>query len=66
MSKRFYAVQHGGDFDCGYGSTVKRTAIKMANKLHRDYPGEQIRIVLCREGNDYAEGEIIVHDGTID
>ena len=63
MSKRFYAVQHGGDFDCGTGSTVKREAMKIARKLHKWHPGEEIRLCLCREDDDYCEGEIIVFHG---
>lgn len=64
MSKRFYAVQHGDSFESDFGSTVKREAIKMANQMHREYPGEEIRLCLCREDDDYCEGEIILHAGT--
>ena len=62
MSKRFYAVQHGDNYDCGDGSTVKREAMKMAREMHRDYPGEEIRICLCREDDDYCEGIITVYN----
>ena len=63
MSKRVYAVQHGDCFECDYGSTVKREALKMAKALHKEYPGEEIRLCLCREDDDYCEGEIIVFRG---
>lgn len=63
MSKRWYAVQLGDDLDCGYGSTVKREAMKMANRLAKQYPDEKISICLCREGSDFCEGEIIVRNG---
>lgn len=65
MKKRFYAVQHGDDYDCGYGSTVKREAIKMANALKRDhdYDGEEIRIAIVSCDDDFCEGEIIIRDG---
>jgi hypothetical protein len=64
MSKRFYAVQHGDDFASDYGSSVKREAMKMARELAKEYPGEEIRICLCREDDDFCEGEIIVKAGS--
>lgn len=63
MSKRFYAVQHGDDYSSDYGSTVKREAMKMANRLAKEYPDDEIRISLCREDDDFCEGEIIVRNG---
>ena len=63
MSKRWYAVQHGDNFECDNGSTVKRKAMQRARQMHRDYPGEEIRICLCREDDDFCEGEIIVFNG---
>ena len=62
-ARRWYAVQHGDDYDCGYGSTVKREAMKMARALHKDYPDDEIRLCLCRCGDDYCDGEIVVFDG---
>lgn len=64
--KKFYAVQHGYNFDWDYGSTVKREAIKMANGLKRDhdYDGEEIRIAVIDCDNDYCTGEIIVRNGS--
>ena len=64
--KKFYAVQHGDNFDCDYGSTVKREAIKMANALKRDhyYDGEEIRIAVVSCDSDYCTGEIIVRNGS--
>lgn len=63
--KKFYAVQVGYDCDCGYGSTVKREAIKMANAFKRDhrYDGEEIRIAVCTTDSDYVFSEIIVREG---
>ena len=63
MSKRWYAVQHGNNFESDRGSSVKREAMKIARQMHKDYPGEEIRICLCREDNDFCEGEIIVFEG---
>ena len=64
MSKRWYAVQHGDDFASDNGTTVKREAYKLARQAHKDYPGEEIRIVLCRVDDDFAEDEIIVYEGS--
>lgn len=63
MSKRFYAVQHGDEFSSDVGSTVKREAYRMAREMHNDCPGEEIRICVCREDDDYCEDEIIVYPG---
>lgn len=63
MSKKWYAVQNGNDYDCGYGSTNKRTARKMATELHRNCPGEEIRIVTCRVDDDFCEAEEIIYEG---
>ncbi len=63
MAKRWYAVTHGDDLDYGTGSHNKREAIKIANKMHRNYPGEQIRIVYCRDDSDFAEYVEVIHDG---
>ena len=64
MSKRYYAVQHGDDFSSDNGSTVKREAYKIAREIHRDYPGEEIRICLCREDDDFCDGEIVVYEAS--
>ena len=63
--KKWYAVQVGSDNDCGYGSTVKREAIKMANALKKDryYDGDEIRIAVCSTESDYVTEEIIVREG---
>lgn len=63
MSRRFYAVQRGDNYGCDYGSTVKRQAMKMARQEHKDYPGEEIRICLCREDDNTCDGEIVVYPG---
>ena len=62
MSKRWYAVTHGDDLDYGTGSHVKREAYKIARQMRKYYPGEEIRIVLCRDDSDYCEGVIVVYD----
>lgn len=64
--KRFYAVQHGNNFDWDYGSTVKREAIKMANALKHipEYDGEEIRIAVIED--DYCEEDIIIREGSRD
>ena len=63
MTKRWYAVQHGDNFDTDNGSTVKREAMKLARELHKDYPDEEIRICYCREDDDYCEREEIIYEG---
>lgn len=60
MSKRYYAVQHGTDYSSENGSTSKREAYKIAREMHREYPGEEIRISLEREDDNYTEDEIVV------
>lgn len=64
MSKRWYAVQLGDETDCGIGSTRKREAMNMCRKLHRLYPGERIRICVCRVDNDFCEEEITVYSSS--
>ena len=64
MSKRYYAVQHGTDFSSDNGSTVKREAYRIAREMHRDYPGEEIRISIEREDDNYTEDEIIVYEAS--
>lgn len=63
MSRRFYAVQHGDNFEWDEGSTVKREAVKMANQMKRDkdYDGEEIRIAVIDD--DFCTEEIIIRDG---
>lgn len=63
--KRFYAVQHGDNFDWDYGSTVKREAVKMANamKHYPEYDGEEIRIAVIDCDIDYCMEELIIRDG---
>lgn len=64
MSRRFYAVQCGENYDCSYGSTVKRESMKMARALARDpwYDGEEIRICLCSTEDNYCDGVIIIRE----
>lgn len=66
--KKWYAVQNGSDFDCGYGSTNKREAMKMARKLCKDakYDGQEIRIAVCFTESDDVTDEIIVREGSRD
>ena len=47
MKRTWYAVQHGDNFESDFGSTVKREAFKLARKAHKEYPLEEIRIVVC-------------------
>ena len=63
--RRFYAVQHGNDFDWDYGSTVKIKAEKMANAMKRnnDYDGEEIRIAVINCDTDFCIEEIIIRQG---
>ena len=62
--KKFYAVQHGKDYSCDYGSTIKREALKMAKALAKEYPKEEIRIAICTTNDDFCEKEIIIQSGT--
>lgn len=63
--KKFYAVQNGDNYDWDYGSTVKREALKMANKTKRDhdYDGEEIRIAVIDCDAEYCTAEIIIREG---
>ena len=63
MAKRWYAVQHGSDFSSDFGSFVKNEAMKMARAMHSEFPGEEIRIALCRVDDDFCEDEIVVFAG---
>lgn len=63
--KKFYAIQIGDNYECDYGSTVKREAIKMANAAKRDHDndGMEIRIAVCSVDSDFVAEEIIVREG---
>jgi len=66
MAKKFYAVQIGNhDTDCGTGSTIKREAIKMANKYKRNpaYDGEMIRLAVCSTDDDFVTDIIVIREG---
>lgn len=63
MGKRFYAVQHGDDFSCDFGSTRKRDALKMAREVHAWYPLDEVRLCLCKVDDDFCDGEIVVFKG---
>lgn len=64
--KKWYAVQNGDDFDCGYGSHNKREAIKRANALKRNssYDGQEIRIAVVDDETQEVIDEIILREGT--
>lgn len=64
--KKFYAVQIGDNYECDYGSTVKREAIKMANAVKRDpsNAGKEIRIAVCSTDSDFVTDEIIIREGS--
>ena len=63
--KKWYAVQYGDNFDCGFGSNNKREAVKMANALKKDSrrDGLEIRIAVCIDGTDDVIDEIIIREG---
>lgn len=61
--KKWYAVQIGSNFDCDYGSTRKRDALKMAHAEARKNPGEEVRIAICSTDSDFCTGEIIIQEG---
>lgn len=60
--KYFYAVEHGDDFSNDNGSTVKREARKMATALHREFPGEEIRVTKVDESGEFC-AQWIVYNG---
>lgn len=62
--KDWYAVQFGDDFDCGSGSFDYDKAVSMAEEEYVFHPGEEARIVVCSNGTDYVEREIIIKEGT--
>lgn len=61
MAKRFYAVQHGNDNACDFGSTVKREARKMATELHKEYPEDEIRVIYCTTEDNFCDQEVIIY-----
>ena len=61
--KKWYAVQIGSNFDCDYGSTVKREALAMARREARKHPGVEVRIAICSTDSDFCTDEIIVQQG---
>lgn len=65
MKKLFYAVQVGSYCELDIGSTVKRKAIKIANDYKRchAYDGQEIRIIVVEDGDDFALDEIIIREG---
>lgn len=60
----WYAVQFGDDTDCGFGSFDYDKAVSMAREEYFFHPGEEARIVVCSNGTDYVEREIILRKGT--
>lgn len=64
--EKFYAVQHGDNFDWDYGSTVKGEAVKMANSMKHDpdYKGEEIRIAVIDCESNVCDEEIVIREGT--
>ena len=65
MSNTFYAVQHGDEFSCDLGgSEVYREALAVAEDFHSWYPGEEIRMCVCKTDDDFCQKEIVVYEGT--
>ena len=62
--EKWYAIQHGDDYDCGTGSYDYDEAVAMAAAEAAWHPGEEIRIAVCSDGSDYVEREIIIEEGT--
>lgn len=62
--KKWYAVQHGDNYEWDNGSSIKREAIKMANVIKRnhEFDGKEIRIAIIE--NDTCVDEIIIREGT--
>lgn len=65
MAKRFYAVYVGDNCDDGYGSSVKREAIKLANAKKRDHAndGKRIAIGVIDPKDDFCLDTIVIRDG---
>lgn len=63
--KKFYAIQIGDNYECDYGSTVKRRAVKMANaaKRNSDNNGLEIRVAVCSTDSDLVTEEIVIRAG---
>ena len=60
--KKWYAVQHGGETDCGTGASNKREARKIATQLHREFPGEEVGICVCAEDSDYCLDYYVIYE----
>lgn len=51
---RWYAVQVGEDYGCCCGSEDYATALEIARKRAKEYPGAEVRIAHCTLQNDFA------------
>ena len=62
---KFYAVQHGCNYDWDYGSDIYQLAADMAAAMISDtyYDGQQIRIAVIDTDTEYCEEEIILRHG---
>ena len=62
---KFYAVQHGENYDWDNGSVFYQLAYYMAAAMisDTDYDGQQIRIAVIDTDTEYCDEEIILRDG---
>ena len=62
---KFYAVQHGDNYDWDNGSDNYEAAAEMASKMtcNEDYDGQEIRIAVIDTDTEYCEEEIIIRNG---
>lgn len=65
--KKFFAIQHGDNYDQDFGSEIYTEAVKMAERACDDYPGEEIRIATCTPDDCGAwtvDTEEIIREGS--
>ena len=62
---KFYAVQHGDNYDWDNGSDNYEAAAEMASKMtcNEDYDGQEIRIAVIDMDTVYCGEEIIFRYG---
>ena len=62
---KFYAVQHGENYDWDNGSMIYQLAVDMAVAMisDTDYDDQQIRIAVINTDTEFCEEEIILRHG---
>lgn len=62
MENKWFCIQHGDNFDWDNGSYDVNEARKMAEELHEDYPGEEIRLCQIDEGYSFCDWQEVIYE----